>query len=114
LSDRCQPRYDWPGFYGEDGVNYPDNQIRFSVLAHAAPAFNRRVWRPDILLGHDWDATGFLQPPRRRTSGWPEPRRSIPAGSKVLRLSLLPEGRAERCRCAERRRFQGAFRTNRQ
>jgi starch synthase len=52
----CPPLYDRPGFYGEDGVDYPDNHIRFAVLAQAALAFSRRVWRPDILHGHDWQA----------------------------------------------------------
>jgi starch synthase len=50
------PLYDRPGFYGEDGVDYPDNHIRFAVLAQAALAFCRHVWRPDILHGHDWQA----------------------------------------------------------
>ena len=37
-------------------MDYPDNHIRFAVLAQAALAFSRRVWRPDILHGHDWQA----------------------------------------------------------
>ena len=52
----CPPLYDRPGLYGEDGLDYPDNHIRFAVLAQAALAFSRRVWRPDILHGHDWQA----------------------------------------------------------
>lgn len=52
----CPPLYDRAGFYGEDGLDYPDNYIRFAVLAQAALAFCRRVWRPDILHGHDWQA----------------------------------------------------------
>jgi starch synthase len=52
----CPPLYDRPGFYGEDGVDYPDNDIRFAVLGQAALAFSRRIWRPDILHGHDWQA----------------------------------------------------------
>ncbi|HTT63372.1 MAG TPA: glycogen synthase GlgA [Bryobacteraceae bacterium] len=50
------PLYDRPGFYTEDGVDYPDNHIRFAVLAQAALAFCRHVWRPDIVHGHDWQA----------------------------------------------------------
>jgi starch synthase len=50
------PLYDRPGFYGEDGEDYPDNHIRFAVLAQAALEFCRRVWRPDILHAHDWQA----------------------------------------------------------
>jgi starch synthase len=52
----CPPLYDRPGLYGEEGLDYPDNHIRFAVLAQAALAFSRRVWRPDILHGHDWQA----------------------------------------------------------
>jgi len=52
----CPPLYDRPGFYTEDGVDYPDNHIRFAVLAQAALEFCRRIWRPDILHGHDWQA----------------------------------------------------------
>lgn len=50
------PLFDRPGFYTEDGVDYPDNHIRFAVLAQAALAFSRYVWRPDILQAHDWQA----------------------------------------------------------
>ncbi|MGO4884610.1 MAG: glycogen synthase GlgA [Bryobacteraceae bacterium] len=52
----CPPLYDRPGFYGEEGLDYPDNHIRFAVLAQAAVAFCRNVWRPDIVHGHDWQA----------------------------------------------------------
>ena len=50
------PLYDRPGLYGEEGEDYPDNHIRFAVLAQAALEFCRRVWRPDILHAHDWQA----------------------------------------------------------
>src|SRR5579871_1423308 len=52
----CPPLYDRPGLYGEDGLDYPDNHIRFAVLARAALALCRYVFRPDILHGHDWQA----------------------------------------------------------
>jgi starch synthase len=52
----CPPLFDRPGLYGEDGEDYPDNHIRFAVLSAAALEFSRRVWRPDILHGHDWQA----------------------------------------------------------
>jgi starch synthase len=52
----CPPLYDRPGFYTEAGLDYPDNHIRFAVLAQAALEFSRRVFRPDILHGHDWQA----------------------------------------------------------
>ena len=52
----CPPLYERPGFYTEAGLDYPDNHIRFAVLAQAALEFSRRVFRPDILHGHDWQA----------------------------------------------------------
>ena len=52
----CPPLYDRAGIYGEGGEDYPDNHIRFAVLGQAALAFARRVWRPDILHAHDWQA----------------------------------------------------------
>jgi len=52
----CPPLYDRPGLYGEAGEDYPDNHIRFAVLAQAALEFSRRLWRPDIIHGHDWQA----------------------------------------------------------
>jgi len=48
--------FDRPGLYGEDGEDYPDNHIRFAALAQAALEFCRRVWRPDVIHGHDWQA----------------------------------------------------------
>lgn len=50
------PLFDRPGLYGEEGVDHPDNHIRFAVLAQGAIAFCRNVWRPDILHAHDWQA----------------------------------------------------------
>ncbi len=52
----CPPLYDRPGLYGEAGLDYPDNHIRFAVLAQGALALARYVFRPDILHGHDWEA----------------------------------------------------------
>jgi len=52
----CPPLFDRAGLYGEGGLDYPDNHIRFAVLAQAALAFSRNVFRPDILHGHDWQA----------------------------------------------------------
>ncbi|MGA2134405.1 MAG: glycogen synthase GlgA [Bryobacteraceae bacterium] len=52
----CPILFDRPGFYGEGGEDYPDNHIRFAALAQAALEFSRKVWRPQILHGHDWQA----------------------------------------------------------
>src|SRR6478672_9230861 len=32
----CPPLYDRPGFYGDAEGDYPDNHVRFAVLARAA------------------------------------------------------------------------------
>ena len=48
--------FDRPGLYGENGEDYPDNHIRFALLAHAGLQLCRYVWRPDIVHGHDWQA----------------------------------------------------------
>src|SRR5579871_1671059 len=52
----CPPLYQRAGFYGQDGFDYPDNHIRFAVLGRAALEISRRIWRPDILHGHDWQS----------------------------------------------------------
>jgi starch synthase len=55
----CPPLFDRPGFYGEAGVDYPDNHIRFAVFARAALGVARWLFRPDILHLHDWQ-TGLV------------------------------------------------------
>jgi starch synthase len=52
----CPEFYDRPGLYGEGGVDYPDNDLRFAVLARAALALARRVFRTEIFHCHDWQA----------------------------------------------------------
>jgi starch synthase len=52
----CPELYDRPAFYGEGGVDYPDNDLRFAVLARAALAVARSVFRTDIFHCHDWQA----------------------------------------------------------
>jgi starch synthase len=55
----CPPLYDRPGLYGEAGVDYPDNHIRFAVLARAALGVARFIFRADVLHCHDWQ-TGLV------------------------------------------------------
>ena len=50
----CPPLYDRKGFYGESGVDYPDNHIRFAVLARAAFTVARVLFRTDLFHCHDW------------------------------------------------------------
>jgi starch synthase len=52
----CPLLYDRKGLYGEAGIDYPDNHIRFAVLARAALGVARVLFRPDILHCHDWQA----------------------------------------------------------
>jgi starch synthase len=52
----CPPLFDRPGLYGEAGLDYPDNHLRFAVLSKAALALARSLFRPDIFHCHDWQA----------------------------------------------------------
>jgi starch synthase len=52
----CPPLYGRKGFYGESGLDYPDNHIRFAVFARAALGVARYLFQPDILHCHDWQA----------------------------------------------------------
>jgi starch synthase len=52
----CPPLFDRPGFYGEDGEDYPDNHLRFAAFARAALAVARFLFRTDILHCHDWQS----------------------------------------------------------
>lgn len=47
--------YDRAGLYREDGVEYPDNPLRFIALARAA-AYLCEADPPDVLVAHDWHA----------------------------------------------------------
>lgn len=55
----CPALYDRPGLYNEAGVDYPDNHIRFAVLARAGLAVARLLFRTEIFHCHDWQ-TGTL------------------------------------------------------
>src|SRR5215831_18423191 len=52
----CPPLFDRKGFYGEAGLDYPDNHIRFAVLTRAALEVARVLFRADIFHCHDWQA----------------------------------------------------------
>jgi starch synthase len=55
----CPPLYDRKGFYGESGLDYPDNHIRFAVFCRAALSVARVLFRTDIFHCHDWQ-TGLV------------------------------------------------------
>ncbi|MGB9458427.1 MAG: glycogen synthase GlgA [Bryobacteraceae bacterium] len=52
----CPRLFCRPGLYGEAGVDYPDNHVRFAVFARAALGVARFLFQPDILHCHDWQA----------------------------------------------------------
>ena len=52
----CPALFDRKGFYGEAGLDYPDNHIRFAVFARAALGVARYLFQADILHCHDWQS----------------------------------------------------------
>jgi starch synthase len=62
----CPELYGRTGIYGERGVDYNDNHLRFAILNLAAIGIARDIFRPDIVHGHDWPA-GLLGPYLRET-----------------------------------------------
>ena len=54
----CPPLYAGTrkGFYGEAGMDYPDNHIRFAVFARAAIGVARNLFRTDVIHCHDWQS----------------------------------------------------------
>jgi starch synthase len=52
----CPPLFDRKELYGESGVDYPDNHIRFAVFCRAALGVARHLFRCDVLHCHDWPA----------------------------------------------------------
>ena len=53
----CPELFDRPELYGAGGNDYPDNAVRFAVLARAALEYaSARGRRPDVVHAHDWQA----------------------------------------------------------
>lgn len=52
----CPPLFDRKGFYGESGIDFPDNHIRFAVFARAALGVARYLFRTEIFHCHDWQS----------------------------------------------------------
>ncbi len=52
----CPPLFERSGLYGEGGVDYPDNHIRFAVFCRAALNVARFLFRTDVFHCHDWQA----------------------------------------------------------
>ena len=52
----CPPLFDRAGFYSDGANDYPDNDLRFGLLSRAALEVARRIFQPDLLHCHDWQA----------------------------------------------------------
>ena len=49
--------FDRPGIYGEAGIDYPDNDVRFDFLCREAFRIaGKRRFAPDVVHAHDWQA----------------------------------------------------------
>jgi starch synthase len=48
--------FDREHLYGAAGKDYPDNAERFAEFCGAAIEFCKRVWMPDVIHCHDWQA----------------------------------------------------------
>lgn len=48
--------FDRDQLYGPAGKDYPDNAERFGEFARAAIEFCKRVWMPELIHCHDWQA----------------------------------------------------------
>jgi starch synthase len=66
------PFFDRPGYYSENGVDYPDNRLRFAFFARAVlEYFRSRGERPDVFHANDWQ-TGLL-PVYLKSFYWDDP-----------------------------------------
>ncbi len=57
----CPALFDRDGVYGHSGADFPDNGVRFAALSRAALEVVRRIFRPEIVHCHDWQA-GLVAP----------------------------------------------------
>ena len=83
----CPELYDRVGLYGRDGVDHPDNAVRFGVLCRAALDDALR-WDtpPAVVHAHDWQ-TGLV-PVLLRTRQTADPRwRSVPSVFTIHNLA---------------------------
>jgi starch synthase len=95
--------FDRAQLYGVNGDDYPDNAQRYTEFCRVAIEFVKRVWLPDVIHCHDWQAA--LMPVFLRTQYAADPAvRSLPVvftihnlayqglfGRSVLRTAGLPE-----------------------
>ncbi|HEY3827123.1 MAG TPA: glycogen synthase GlgA [Bryobacteraceae bacterium] len=65
--------FDRAGLYGDPEGDFPDNHVRFALLSKAALEIARRLFRPDIIHCHDWQASlipAYLSDPRVVDPSW--------------------------------------------
>jgi starch synthase len=73
----CPPLFDREGIYNIANQDYPDNHIRFAAFSRAAMEIVRRIYRPQVIHYHDWQASmigpylreTFASDPRLRAHG---------------------------------------------
>jgi starch synthase len=53
----CPELYGRQGLYGDRSGDFSDNPLRFAVLCRAALAISSRIFRPDVIHCHDWQAS---------------------------------------------------------
>ncbi len=71
------PYFDRPQLYGDKAGDYPDNAERFAEFSRVAIEVMKRVWLPDVIHCHDWQAA--LVPVLLRTQHTTDPVvRSLP------------------------------------
>jgi starch synthase len=70
--------FDRAQLYGDRSGDYPDNAERFAEFSRAAIEFVKRLWLPDVIHCHDWQAA--LVPVLLRTQHMNDPAvRSLPS-----------------------------------
>src|SRR5215472_9239417 len=78
--------FDRPGLYGDKSGDYPDNAERFAELSRVAVECMKRVWLPDVVHCHDWQAA--LVPVLLRTQYAKDPVvRSLPVVLTIHNLA---------------------------
>ena len=68
---RADRFFDRDGLYGQGGADYPDNADRFTFFARSALALLARLGPPDVLHGHDWQASLAVAYPRTVPEHYP-------------------------------------------
>jgi starch synthase len=63
--------FDRDQLYGEGGKDYPDSAQRYCEFSRVAIEIAKRIWRPDIIHCHDWQAA--LVPVLLKTQYEPDP-----------------------------------------